>query len=234
MTGGTLLLSRDKNLHSHYKTLLEDLGFKNVTVSAADRDALNRLIDELKPRLVLVSCDFYQCSTPFMVGRLLDLYPKLNVTAISIPPYPAGQSAQFIANGAKSCVCYADGPEQFREGLECVRDGKPFVSRSVQERIEAHFECPKPAGNLTGRETEIARLLCNGFKTKEIAATLHISDRTVHTHKTAAYRKLNVRNENELIRVALYLGIIAQDELRFYGGDYEPKPGKKTTVRRIV
>jgi DNA-binding NarL/FixJ family response regulator len=169
-----------------------------------------------------------------MLGRLMELYPGLNITAVSIPPYPAGHSAQCIANGVKSCVCYADGLEQFREGLECVRDGKTFISRSVQERIEAHFEFPKPAGDLTRRQTEVVRLLCNGFTTDEIADTLHISAKTICNHKSAVYCILNVRNENELIRVALHLGIIGQDELHFYGGDYGPKPEKKTTVRRIV
>jgi DNA-binding NarL/FixJ family response regulator len=135
MTGGTLLLSRDVNLHSHYKTWLEARGFRNVTVSALDRDALNRLIDELKPRLVLVSSDFHQCSTPFMMGRLLKLYPDLNIVAVSITPYPADLAMRFIANGVRSCVCYLDGLEQFFQGLEQVRNGKVFVSRSVQERI---------------------------------------------------------------------------------------------------
>jgi DNA-binding NarL/FixJ family response regulator len=226
MTGGTLALSRHVNLHSHYKTRLEALGFRNVTVTAADRDALNRLIDELKPRLVLIDCMFYQCSTPFMIGRLLKQYPGLHIAVVSAAPYPAGLAARFIANG------FTDGPEQFYEGLERVRDGKTFVSRSVQERIEASVEYPKAARDLTGRQTEVVRLLCNGFTTDEIAGTLHVSTSTVNNHKSEISYNLNVRNENELIRAALHLGIINWDELHFFGGDYGPMP--KTTVRRIV
>jgi DNA-binding NarL/FixJ family response regulator len=234
MTGGTLVLSRDVKLHSHYKKWLEALGFKNVIVTALDKDALNRLIEELKPRLVLVSCDFYRCSTPFMMKELLKLYPRLNIVAVSTAPYPASRAVKFIANGVKSCVCWVDGPEQFRDGLEQIRDGKTFVSRSVQERIEARIEYPEPAGNLTGRHTEVARLVCNGFTTEEIADALNVSISTVNNHKSKIYYNLDVRNENELIRVALHLGIIEQDELNFYGGDYEPGPGAETTVRRVV
>jgi hypothetical protein len=51
-------------------------------------------------------------------------------------------------------------------------------------------------------------LLWDGYKTEEIADTLHISDRTVETHKTDMYKALNVRNEEELLRLALYLGLI--------------------------
>jgi DNA-binding NarL/FixJ family response regulator len=51
-------------------------------------------------------------------------------------------------------------------------------------------------------------LLWDGYKTEEIADTLHISDRTVETHKGDMYKALNVRNERELLRVALYIGLI--------------------------
>jgi hypothetical protein len=65
---------------------------------------------------------------------------------------------------------------------------------------------------------------------------LHISVFTVYNHKKKIYKKLNVRNENELIRVTLYLGIIEKDELNFFGGDYDLilQKEKKTIVRRIV
>jgi DNA-binding NarL/FixJ family response regulator len=228
-----LVLSRDVCLHSHYKARLEAMGFKNVTVTSADGNELNKLINDLKPRLVLADCNFYYCATPYMMGLLLKRYPDLNITAVSFGPYP---TYRFIDSGVSSCVCYLDGHEQFFQGLECVRDGKEFVSRSVQERIEARFEYPEMMGNLTGRHIEIVRLLCNGFKNKEIAKTLHISVFTVYNHKRKIYKKLNVRNENELIRVALYLGIIGNDELNFFGGDYDliPQQEKKITVRRMI
>jgi DNA-binding NarL/FixJ family response regulator len=209
------------------------MGFKNVTVTSADGNELNKLINDLKPRLVLADCNFNYCATPYMMGLLLKKYPDLNIAAISFAPYPADR---FIAYGVNSCVCYLDGHEQFFRGLESVRDGKEFVSRSVQERIEARFEYPEYSGKLTRQETEIVRLTCNGFKNKEIAKTLLISIFTVYNHKRKIYKKLNVRNENELIRVALYLGIIEKDELNFFGGNYDlmPEQEKKTTVRRIV
>jgi DNA-binding NarL/FixJ family response regulator len=233
MTRGTLVLSRDVFLHSHYKARLEAMGFENVTVTATDGNELNKLINDLKPRLVLADCNFHYCATPYMMGLLLKKYPDLNIAAVSFGPYPADR---FIDNGINSCVCYLDGDEQFYQGLECVRDGKEYVSRSVQERIEARLEYPKFSGKLTARHIEIIRLLCNGFKADEIVEILHISISTVDKHKTAIYKKLNVRNENELIRAALCLGIIEKDELNFFGGDYDlmPEQEKKTTVRRIV
>jgi DNA-binding NarL/FixJ family response regulator len=227
MTRGTLVLSRNVNLHSHYRAQLEDLGFMNVTVTAADGKELMKLINELKPRLVLADCNFYHCSTPFMMLFLLEKFPGLNIAVVCDAFYPPGLSARFVAFGVNSCVCYIDGHEQFYQGLKRIRDGYSFVSISVQKRLEAYDEYPKLVKSLTRREIEITRLLCNGFKTDEIAETLHISISTVDKHKTAIYKKLNVRNENELIRVALYLGIIEMDELNFFGGDFGSKNKRK-------
>jgi DNA-binding NarL/FixJ family response regulator len=239
MNGGTLLLSRYVNLHSYYKKRLEELGFKDVTVSNAEKDALNSLVSEMRPSLVMVGFTFYDCCTPFMVGLLKKKFPDLNVSAVSVAPYPSELAMFFLANGCKSCVYYHDGREQFYRGIDCVRDGKVFISNSIQERLEMRREMPMPAEDLTRRHIEVIRLLCNGFTTLEIGGVLHISERTVNNHKADIYTALNVRNENELIRVAIYLDLINPKELVFYGGDYvlKPKPDKQTAdmpqIRRV-
>jgi len=99
-------------------------------------------------------------------------------------------------------------------------------------------ELPKPSQELTERQIEVLRLLCNGYTSLEIAETLQLSKRTVKFHKAELYNNLKIRNENELIRVALYLGFIKVDELDFYGGRYElspkPKENEKEKIRRIA
>ena len=62
MKGGTLLISRAVKNHAHYKKRLEALGFRNVTVTALEKDALYSLIREIKPELILMSVRFYHCS----------------------------------------------------------------------------------------------------------------------------------------------------------------------------
>ena len=88
---------------------------------------------------------------------------------------------------------------------------------------------PDPTWTLTARQIEIIRLISNGFTGAEIADTLHMSERSVDNRKSEIYQVLNVRNENEVIRVAIFFGIIDPQELRFFGKDYElkPRPMKK-------
>jgi DNA-binding NarL/FixJ family response regulator len=231
MMGGTLVVSRDTNLHTHYKEQFEQLGFRDVTVTANEKDGLNMVINDLDPRLLVIWCNFYQCATPYMMSLLLRLFPDLNIAAVSISGYPADLAMGLVINGVKSYVNYVDGIEQFYKGLNLIKKGEKYVSPLVEERMETRSELPRPSQELTERQIEVMRLLCNGFTTFEIADVLHLSKRTVKFHKSELYNNLKIRNENELIRVALYLGFIKVDELDFYGGGYElsPKPDKRKT-----
>jgi DNA-binding NarL/FixJ family response regulator len=233
MTGGTLLVSRAVNLHSDHKKKLEALGFKGVSVTAAEKDGLNMAINKLKPKLMIVGSGFYKAATPYMMALLRRRYKDLNIAAVSLGDYPPDLAMKFIANGVNSYVNYFDGTSQFYRGFENMREGKNFVSSSVIERM-AIRDLPPPAIELSEREIEILRLLCNGFTSDEIASELYISKRTVEFHKAELFNRLATRNENELIRVALYLGFIPVDELDFYGGNYtlRSKSAKKNTDRR--
>jgi len=229
MVGGTLAVSRAVNLHGFYREKLEGSGFTNVTVTATDKDGLNMIIREIKPRLLLLDSIFYKCCTPFMMADLHKQFPKLNIAVISMTDFPDDLAMYFIVNGARSYVNLWEGIEQFLKGLETIRRGDNFVSPEVQRRIELRTEYPEPSGRLTDRQVEIIKLVANGFTGAEIAETLFISERSVDNRKSEIYMAMNVRNENELIRVAIFLGIIKADELYFYGRDYvlRPLPMKK-------
>jgi DNA-binding NarL/FixJ family response regulator len=229
MAGGTLMVSRAINLHGHYQKKLEGLGFREVIPTAADRDALVLFINEKKPRLVMMAAAYYYSATAFMISKLIKQFPDIIFAVISVSEYPADLAAGFIANGVKSYVSYWDGEDQFYKGLERVRDGKEFISYSVQERLEMRGEMPETVGRLTKRELEIVRLLCNGFKTSEIMEVLHISEPTVNNHKAAIYPKLNVRNVNEIIRTALTTKIVTLDELIFNGRDQKTMLNEQET-----
>jgi DNA-binding NarL/FixJ family response regulator len=238
MPGRTLIITREEPLYPLLKKQLADLGFTNFEITGEERDSLNTVINDLKPRLILVDSGFYECSTPYMMGQLLKDFSKLNIAAVSAySKTPDDLAMWFIINGVKSYINFYEGLDEFYQGLNKVRDGEEYVSPKVIKRIEMRREMPKPAGNITPRNLEIIRLLCNGFTGSEICKVLAISDQTLYTHKRNIYTILNVRNENELIRVALFYGWVKLDELRFYGGEYKLNPLPEKTgepeIRRI-
>lgn len=65
---------------------------------------------------------------------------------------------------------------------------------------------------LTKRETEIVRLVADGYKNREVAEKLGISVKTVETHRANIMNKLALRNLAELIRYAIQKGLVRIDQ----------------------
>jgi len=60
-----------------------------------------------------------------------------------------------------------------------------------------------PPRGLTPREREVVQLVATGKSNREVARTLHISVKTVETHRTNVMRKLNIHSSGDLIRYAI-------------------------------
>jgi DNA-binding NarL/FixJ family response regulator len=67
--------------------------------------------------------------------------------------------------------------------------------------LELRNDESKNINRLTQREIEIVKLVKNGLKNKEIAATLFISQRTVETHRARILKKLGLKNSISLIKL---------------------------------
>ena len=192
MAGGTLVVSRHKILHSHFKTRFEELGFENVIVTGADKDGLSMKIRDVKPQIVIMGCKFYQCCTPFLMTDLHRQFPKLNIAAVSLTDFPDDLAMYFIINGARSYVNVLEGLDEFYKGLNEIREGREYVAPEVQRRIDMRSVYPEPTGILTDRQREIIMLAANGFTVEEIAVTLGISVRSVGSRKAKIYTAMNV------------------------------------------
>jgi len=228
MKGGTLVISRAVSNHLFYKRRLEELGFLNVTLTALEKDALNMLIKDLKPDLVMIGARFFQRSTPYLMGELIRLFPKITIAALSIGEYPPDLAMQFIIKGVKSYATSFNGLDEWYKGLEEIRRGRNYIAPAVQERLSMRQDKPMPDGIISDRHKEVLLLVCNGFRDHEIADTLNISRRTVTTHKTEIFTAFNVRNPIELRMAAEDLDIIERKGALFYPKDFvlNPLPDK--------
>ena len=231
MKGGTLMVTREIKNHEYYKSELERMGFPDVTVTALEKDALNSLIREKKPALLMMGARFYQSCTPFLMGELKRNFPKMKMAALVVGEYPPELAMYFILNGVNSYVTSFEGIDLWYKGLDELSKGKVFISPDVIARIDLRRDYPMPAGKITGRHKEVVRLVCNGWKDTEIADTLHISRNTVARHKCDILTSLNVRSVLELVHVALRLEIITLDELCFHHKDLILNPLPEENIK---
>jgi DNA-binding NarL/FixJ family response regulator len=216
MTGGTLIVSRAATLFPHIRKRFEELGFQNVEITGEEKDSLNRVIRDTQPRLLVVGSGFYKAGTPYMMGRLLKLFPKLNIAVVNVGEFPDDLAVWFIWRGVKSYVNVHEGYEEFQHGLQEVREGKNYISPNVQNLMEDFPEWPKTPNKVTDRQMEVLILICNGFIADHIGSTMHISRAAVNWHLTELYNTFHVKKREELIRTAFNLKLVTDKDLIFY------------------
>ena len=234
MPGGSLAVSRYIECFPDWTEDFGTLGFYNVFFTNREHESLNSLIRDFKPRIVLMGSLFYGRATPFMMKRLLKVFPYLNIAVINIHECPDELAMNFILNGVHSYVNQNEGKKEYNRGLTLVRDGEYYVSPGVKKRINMRDMDLKPAGDITDRRNEVLQLMCKCFKDEEICETLNISRSTVDNHKTEIFRSLNVRNVLELYIVAHRAKLIPDDDIDYFPRNFTvtPKPDKKSTKRK--
>ncbi|GIZ08114.1 response regulator transcription factor [Flavobacterium sp. UMI-01] len=93
--------------------------------------------------------------------------------------------------------------------IRTVHQGKKYFSAEISEKM-INFMSTQSISEaiLSNKETEVLGLISKGLTTKEIAAKLFVSSRTIETHRANILKKLEVKNTAELIKKATQLSLI--------------------------
>jgi DNA-binding NarL/FixJ family response regulator len=132
--------------------------------------------------------------------------PKLRILVLSM--HEEHQYAvRAIRAGASGYLTKESAAAKLVAAIRKVGSGGAFISAEVAERLaqEAmpHAASGPPHAALSDREYQVFRMLVKGQSVTEIAATLHLSGKTVSTHKARLMEKLGVDNNVELVHYAV-------------------------------
>ena len=78
----------------------------------------------------------------------------------------------------------------------------------VDSYVKAHLNTQSAGGLMTPREQELARLLADGYSTKEVADILNISPKTAETHRASIMKKLKAKNVTDIVKYCIRNRII--------------------------
>jgi DNA-binding NarL/FixJ family response regulator len=121
----------------------------------------------------------------------------------------AGMIKSLINLGANGYLLKSSPQDELINAIKKVADGNSYFSSDITlSLLNKSPQGNQPIELLTDRETEIIRLIAEGFSNKEIGDKLFISHRTVDTHRTNIMKKLNVSNIAGLISYAIKNGIV--------------------------
>jgi DNA-binding NarL/FixJ family response regulator len=128
------------------------------------------------------------------------------------PPWEGEHNYFSHGGSAGRPILLSEGTVQRLEELR-RRAGKESVAEVVEEATElyARLRCPEEIAvyeRLTPRLREVLRMIGEGAATKEIAARLRVSPKTVEFHRAQLMRKLNIEGVAGLVRYAVRVGAV--------------------------
>jgi DNA-binding NarL/FixJ family response regulator len=117
---------------------------------------------------------------------------------------------EALKAGASGYVLKAQADTDLLAAIRAVERGEPFLTPEAQRSLIKDVLERGSTGEeeLTPREEEIVKLVAEAHTTKQIAAILHLSEKTVENHRANAMRKLGMRDRVELVRYAIRRGLI--------------------------
>ena len=157
-----------------------------------------------------------------MPGRSgIDLIRQIRKEAPSLPilvltMYEEEQYAvRSIRAGAQGYLTKESAGAQLVTAIRRIASGRPYISMEVAEQLAMNIMAPEkelPHQQLSNREFEIFNLLAKGKTITKIGTQLHLSVKTVSTHKSRIFHKMGMHSLAEIVQYALAHHLLAPFE----------------------
>jgi DNA-binding NarL/FixJ family response regulator len=192
-------------------------GLTRVLESAADlhicgaADSVQgalRLVDTARPDVVVLDLCLGKESGLELIKDLKIRHPRSLVLVHSMheDPVYAGRS---LRAGARGYVAKSEASETLLAAIRQVLQGEIYLNQAMTKAIlrtliaDEHPAGASPFGVLSDREFEIFEMMGKGMVPKEIAATLHLSQKTVQAHRDHIREKMGFNDAPSLLRFAI-------------------------------
>lgn len=192
-------------LREGLKQLLEAAGDIEVVGEAGDGHGVLQQVREADFDVLLLDMSMPGKSGVELIKQVKAERPRLRILVLSM--HEEHQYAvRAIRAGASGYLTKESAASQLVAAIRKVARGGAFISAEVAEHLALdampHSDGP-PHETLSDREYQVFRMLVAGTSVSEIAERLHLSAKTVSTHKARLMEKLQVSNNAELFHYAL-------------------------------
>jgi DNA-binding NarL/FixJ family response regulator len=211
------------------RALLEKVPGVEVVGEASDgREAL-KLIETIKPELVLMDLAMAGLNGVEATARIARTSPGTRVIVVSVHSDPESVLAAIDAGAAG----YMSKDASFAElelAVRSVSRGSTYLSPSISQHVlddyrrrvaddrngegRAPYTTPERGqlARLTPRQREILQLLAEGASSRKMARTLGVSIKTVETHRAQLMERLDIHDVAGLVRFAIRAGLVRAEE----------------------
>jgi DNA-binding NarL/FixJ family response regulator len=209
----SILLADDHvMLRSGLRTLFNQEPDMKVVGEADDGRAAAALAQQLHPDVVIMDITMPDLNGIESTRLILKDAPATKVIALS-----AHSDRRYVSEALKiGAVGYLPKSAPYDElttAIHTVMEGRIYLSPRIANLVIEDYvrggtrEAPTAFTSLSHREREVLQLVAEGLATKEVAARLNVSIKTVETHRSRLMTKINVRGVAELTKYAIREGL---------------------------
>lgn len=140
-----------------------------------------------------------------LIRQIKDEVPKLPILILTMHEEEQ-YAVRAIRAGARGYLTKESAGTQLVSAIRKVASGRPYISLEVAEQLAMDVMPASedlPHKQLSNREFEVFTLLVSGKSITEIAEVLHLSAKTVSTHKTRILTKMNMNSLAEMVQYAV-------------------------------
>lgn len=212
-----ILLADDHDVvRAGIRGVLERIPGVEIVGEADNGRTLIELARQLTPNLVLTDIAMPDLNGLEATRQIVGLEAGIRVIVLSMH-----SSRQFVSEvlkaGASGYILKNTASREVPLAVSAAMDGKVYLSPSVAEVVVEDYvrHVPDPGraafSTLSAREREVLQLLAEGKTSKEIGLALHVSAKTVESHRAQIMDKLGLRTVAELTKFAIREGLTSLD-----------------------
>lgn len=210
----TVLLADDHHLvRQGLRALLQTEPDLEVVGEAADGLEVLPLVERLRPQVLLLDLMMPGLNGLEVIRQVVQRAPRTRVLVVSMHADYA-HVAECLRLGASGYVLKEAGQTVLVRAIREALAGRPFMGPPLSSAgLQSYRDQVKATPldiyeTLTTREREVLHLAAESATNQEISQRLHISPRTVETHRANLMRKLGLATQYDLIRYALARGLV--------------------------
>jgi DNA-binding NarL/FixJ family response regulator len=184
-----------------------------VGEASTGREAF-QMLEELQPDIVTVDVTLPDGDGILATREILRRRPSTRVLMLTMHGNHYYLSQAFAA-GARGYALKEQLPTEIVDALRSVARGEVYVAPQLPQDVAATAGAARrgnantPLDTLSPRERDIFDLIVRGYTNTSMAETLHLSVKTIETHRAHINKKLRVHSTGELIRLAALHGLVA-------------------------
>lgn len=195
------------------RSLLEAEHGWRVVGEVSNGQELLKKAQEMKPDIIVLDIGMPVLNGLEASRRLKKILPAVKILILSM--HDSEQMARAVLDaGARGYVTKADTSRDLVLAIEALSRNKTFFTSHVDQLVLEAFlqddsgKKKMPMDRLTSRQREIVQLLAEGKTSKEVAALLTVSVKTVETHRANIMKRLGCHSVSDLVVYAIRNGIM--------------------------